>query len=998
MIGWFNKRFGTSIEERNYGALYAGFSLLLFLTTLWAVYNEVDGRRPWKEYQADFRELKVQVLLNKRRELKGKLSKDELQKTDSLLEIYDEQLHGKKLAGFQSQIDDLAMTIRKTSQKRANLKSEADNRNYMFEHSSREQDPEAAKKYKDQRIDLEHRMADLDKTIDSMDKIRAKLLADNITPIASKKKALESKRDSIYGAVADLEKKIDEADAMPLQIQQVMLNDYDRTNFGKLQMRADRCQSCHMGITDPVFADTNIFNDIGKGRHLFRTKDEAAHARKVFGPHPHPEMLKSHNIERFGCTPCHGGQPMSVDAVDHAHGFESHWEKPLLTGAYVQGACRKCHEGDYTFAMADKVSEGRKLFIDFGCFGCHEGPSIPDWKDYKVGPSLMNIGRKISREWAFKWIQNPQSWNEHTRMPNFKFNDEQTKAVVAYLFDATKSSQYKPVSASVPAGDPARGAVTLKEVGCFACHAVDEFEPRGKFKFVPTADKKLLWPNGAQDGNRVAEGNNFGPDLNKIGSKVDAAWLFDWVKNPKHFNPNSRMPILRLTDGEAADITAYLMGKKDPSFLASPPALGNLDDKKLVEKGASIIREYGCFGCHQIPGMENEGKVSVSLADFGTKTAADLYFGYLGEEQLHDTRAHFDKGPYKLGKVYMHLEDGEDWFVWTALKMKNSRVFQTDAIAQKMPVFNMTDEEAYAMTVALRSYTKAYIPASFKDPLGQYQPAVNDGHFLTHWNNCVGCHKIQGSGGFVLENLRTLMGIKGDDINPYGPPNLNTAGAKIQEPWFYNFIRNPASTPVRTWLKIRMPTYGFSPSEISRLDKFFLGLEGQSLQFTDYSYYPATEQTLAAGQQLWEKLKCQQCHAAGSTPSLGGATAVPAPNLALAGGRLKPEWIVRWISDPQAIAPGTKMPNFFGTLQEPAAADPTILGGDWKAQVSALRDYVWRIGGAKGTGSSATQADSSSMHPAAAPAVEAKNAAKPADSAAKKTAMRSVPDKKLSMR
>jgi len=280
--------------------------------------------------------------------------------------------------------------------------------------------------------------------------------------------------------------------------------------------------------------------------------------------------------------------------------------------------------------------------------------------------------------------------------------------------------------------------------------------------------------------------------------------------------------------------------------------------------------------------------------------------------------------------------------------MKNPRVFATDAIAQKMPVFNMTDEEAYALTIALRSYTKTYIPASYKNPMGNFQPAVDDGRFLTHWNNCVGCHRIEGHGGLVLDLLRAQLGLKGDDINPYGPPNLNTAGAKIQEPWFYGFLRDPSSSPVRTWLKIRMPTYAFTPEQISRLDRYFLGLEKQTLGFTDYSAYPATQASYEAGRQLFEKLKCQQCHPVGASPAIGGATAVPAPNLMLAGGTLKPEWIARWIIDPQAVAPGTKMPNFFGSLDAPAAADPTVLGGDWKAQVNALRDYVWRLGGSKG--------------------------------------------------
>lgn len=962
MISWFKKRFNTPVEERNYGPLYAGLSLLLFLGTLWAVYDEVEVRRPWKDYQKEFRELRVRVLQQRGREVLRKMNREDLSGINRELSAVNREITSGDAARAKEQIDDLALRIRALSQERANIKSEADNRNYLFEHSRREGHTEDAEDYRRERTEMEEAMAALDVTIDSLEHARAKLQTEEIDPLIARRKDLEARKDSLYGTVEDLKTAILETRAMPIDIRQVMLNDFERSNFGRLQMRADRCQTCHLGIGDPVLADTTIFTQVGPGK-VFRTEKAAERARKIFGPHPNPEMLARHPVEKFGCTSCHGGQSMAVDDVEHAHGLQAHWERPLLTGAYVQASCRKCHAGNYNFSTMKQVADGRKLFIDFGCFGCHDGPSIPDWKQYKVGPSLRNIAHKVSPAWAFNWVMRPEAWNEHTRMPNFKFTPDQAEAVVAYLFSVSRDSEFQPAS-SVPAGDPQRGAMVIHQVGCLACHTIDEFEARGAFKFTPASEGSMLWPNSAQHGNRVGEGNNFGPDLNRIGSKVSREWLYDWVRNPEHYFPGSRMPNLRLSSQEAADVTAYLTTRRSPD--ASPePSLSHMNDPQWIEKGGALIREYGCFGCHDIEGMEGESKVSVSLADFGTKTAADLYFGYLGENQLHSVRAHFTNAGYPLGSTYEYLDNGEDWFTWTALKMKNPRVFATDAIPQKMPVFNMTDEEAYALTIALRSYTKTYIPAAYTDPWGELQPAVDDGRFLVHWNNCVGCHRIEEHGGYVLDILRKQKDLQGDDILPYGPPSLNTLGAKLQEPWFHGFVNDPSSRPVRAWLDIRMPTYGFSARDISRIDKYFLGLEGETLQFTDYSFFPATTMSIEAGRQLFEKLKCQQCHSVGSSPANGGDAAVPAPNLALAGNRIKPEWIVRWVSDPQAVVPGTKMPNFFGSLDAPVPADPDILGGDRTAQLIALRDYVWRLGGAKGLGT----ADTSAV-PAAPPAAE----------------------------
>lgn len=986
MFGWFKKRHETPIEHRSYSLMYALLSLVLFVGTLGALYNEVESRRPWKDYQEDYRALRTRVLSFRMEEAKSAANVDRIKALDAEVAKIDRQLagqtagSGEALDDVQKRADEIAMDVRNISQERADLKAQADNRNYLYEHSRRERHEEEAEEYRQERIDLERRMAEHDATIDSLTKLRESLIASRIAPLRERRTALVDERDSLYKQYADLQQKLEDAESAPVKVRQVMIADMDRSNFGNVKMRTDRCQSCHLGIGDPLMADTTIFTRIGPDE-IFRKKENAERMRKVFGPHPYPELLKTHDVEKFGCTSCHGGQPSSIDDVEHAHGMEAHWEQPLLTGGYVEGSCRKCHGGSYTFAGGpagdselEWISKGRKLFVDLGCFACHEGPMVPDFKAYKVGPSLLDISRKLTPEWAVRWVLDPTSWNEHTRMPNFKFTDEQAKAVVAYLFDVSSDSRYQPVSATAPAGDAARGRQTMIDVGCIACHTIDGFEARGGFAFKRAAEGQGLWPNLARTGNRVAEGNNFGPDLDGIGSKVTAAWLYDWVRNPKHFNPSSRMPVLRLDATEAADVTAYLMSRSKQGF-ASAAHRPNLSDRRLVEQGKLLVREYGCFGCHAIEGMETESKVSVPLEDFGKKTEADLFFGFVSTQELFGVRQHFDSTGLRLGRMYQHINRGEDWFSWTVLKMKNPRIFATDQIPQKMPVFNMTDEEAYALTVLLRSQTKAYIPTSFVYNRGPIQPAIDDGRFLTHWHNCVGCHRVEGHGGHVLDDLRRVMKLEGDDILPYGPPNLNTVGQKTQEGWFYSFVRDPSSAPVRTWLKIRMPTYGFTPEEISRLDRYFLALEGRTLSFTDYSAHPATDESIAAGRELFARLKCQQCHAVGATPANGGTTAVPAPNLGLAGNRLRPEWIARWISDPQSIVPGTKMPNFFGTRAEPVAAFKDILGGNAQAQIDALRDYVWRLGGPKGNGASpipVAVADSSAPATATAPPVSAR--------------------------
>jgi hypothetical protein len=71
-----------------------------------------------------------------------------------------------------------------------------------------------------------------------------------------------------------------------------------------------------------------------------------------------------------------------------------------------------------------------------------------------------------------------------------------------------------------------------------------------------------------------------------------------------------------------------------------------------------------------------------------------------------------------------------------------------------------------------------------------------------------------------------------------------------------------------------------------------------------------------------------------------------APNFNLARARLREEWIVKWLADPQKIAPGTQMPQFwpFDEQGKPIAVIPDVLGGDPARQMEAVAAYIIDIG------------------------------------------------------
>ena len=142
------------------------------------------------------------------------------------------------------------------------------------------------------------------------------------------------------------------------------------------------------------------------------------------------------------------------------------------------------------------------------------------------------------------------------------------------------------------------------------------------------------------------------------------------------------------------------------------------------------------------------------------------------------------------------------------------------------------------------------------------------------------------------------------------PPKLMGEGRGSIPDWLLQFLANPALDPkdtdrdgVRSYLKVRMPTFYFSPIELRKLVRFFQALSQTSPCLT---FRPSrcrlTDQEIAMARALFtsKAAPCLKCHATGDPAARQVATA---PNFLLAKERLKPDWVERWIRDPQAISP-----------------------------------------------------------------------------------------------
>jgi len=663
-------------------------------------------------------------------------------------------------------------------------------------------------------------------------------------------------------------------------------------------------------------------------------KSDPYDVKPVFRTHPHrwELLIKSHVPEQFGCTTCHGGEGAQTKGVMHRkfrHGEDDHhWNDPLTEevevfgrkykGAFMQSKCDKCHYQEYTLAYAPLMSKGKKLFTDVGCWGCHP---IEGYNDLpRRGPTLTSISSKTGPGWLLNWISYPKGWRPGTRMPNFwpgavdadsvphpeghsaeqvladqkKLREREVTAIAAYLW--MNAEPAKLLVQGAPKGDAAKGKEIFESVGCKACHVAEK--------------------GSAARRSEGSSERDYAPNLWNIADKARPEWIYSWVKNPKALWPETKMPDLRLSDAEAADVTAYLLTLKSDQAWPSPKEFEKTQQlAKMAEDGKTLIAKYGCFGCHNIKGFENAQKIGTELTEHGRKAVELLDFG--------DVRF-FTEDP-------KHHQTYANW-VWE--KLHTPRVFAYERVETKMPQFDFTDEEALSILTFLKGQIGERPAPEYLAGQGEQKAAVLKGERLVFWNGCRNCHIVEKRGGMVRDQYN-------EDNQSFAPPVLTGEGWKTQPAWLFGFLKGPIT--LRPWLQIRMPTFHFPDQDATDLVHFFDAASNKSFPYLTAEADQPTGARLAETEQLFNELQCIKCHVIGELrPNQDPGSA--APNFLLAKVRLRPDWIPVWLKNPNALLDGTKMPSFWDFSDEAHPVSPSkLFNGDARAQIDALRDYLMHL-------------------------------------------------------
>jgi cytochrome c2 len=955
-------------------------ALLLVVCLGWALYNEVYGERPWKSYQKRFVKAYAAYLKNIKPQ---EASSEKTVRASAEYQRLDREAQDAERAVAQ-QVGDIDREINQAITPQILtlndafqvLRSEIGALTYKVETSSSQGAKDSLRKRIEAvkrrvvKVDVPQASGDTKETSYTFDQLDGALKA-----LRDRKGALQQRRVELLRparAVAEqrdkyLSDRIPDVSYATLNGLQNKLKDFEidiRQIYVKDVELVDRCESCHLGIREPV-----VLTKAAMG------------GEEAFVSHPDKELLKIHDPEKFGCTPCHGGNGIALTSVEKAHGRYEHWLWPLHYPENAEAGCQQCHAQEIVTAKAPVLNDGRETFRRRGCMGCHRyegfdrepeqlqsvhreieqldqqkaenqrqiGFSIqkadrtPDNAEAqrlyqhaddlkveisginaqieqldiraksllrevkKVGPDLKEVRLKLRKEWIPVWLEDPHRWRPGTKMPSFRVQPQEIRAISAFIWQAGLGGQIPPQ----PPGDPQKGKEAFETRGCMACHSMGEGSAR--------------------------EGGDFAANLTRVGEKDNYDYLVRWVHNPRERTypycpyekrdltaadyekkglpfvfdldhskcPNdghelvvqqmTPMPSLRLSIEEARDIASYLATCKRPGAQYAPADF--MDDPKMKAKGLALVRYYGCAGCHEIAGMEDEQRIGTELTREGSKPVEQLDFALLTskaeQQDWHDHKGFFD---HKLQNPAIY-DTGKE-------KAPQDRL--------KMPNFNLDKTEIDAVSTFLLGSVDPTLPASYAyRPTDQRQDIVA-GWWVVRKYNCMGCHQL------MLDQRTVFMDLKryqDPDWKDQRPPSLIGEGARVQPDWLMRFLANPSLSPsdtnrdgVRVYLKARMPTFYFSDGEIQKLVRFFAALSVQAQPYMAPKLDPLSGSEVMMARQLFqsEGAPCLKCHAIGDPAHDKFATA---PNFLLAKERLKPGWTRRWMLDPAMMMPGTAMPS-----------------------------------------------------------------------------------------
>ena len=603
---------------------------------------------------------------------------------------------------------------------------------------------------------------------------------------------------------------------------------------------------------------------------------------------------------------------------------------------------------------------GRKTITRYGCYGCHDIPNFE--KARPIGTALQDWGKKDRSRLAFEHIH---EYLHH--------HGQAGLGVKVQAIDKDTAARLKRDNEAGVRVAKARGPFKFDDV-LVSLDGVDikgiaEYETLLERTVVGSTVSVNVWRDGkllehpielkadfsmqdrVENGISQAERHEF-KSKEAEERELSAAFYYEslthhgrpgflWQKlrqprsydykmiETKAYDDRLRMPKFPFSESDIDAIATFVVG-----LVAEPPAPEYLHNpggaKGAVIKGERLLERYNCTGCHMLElpkyryATELDGLTASNPADEYPEAVALLK---------------------KLRPAQNGLT-GHTKAVKTADGVKNLPIIQFHGMTVSAPDPEDSPED---QEYTVETWDNLNIDGKEIFPTTRFTfPALN----------LDGIDPARGGAyaEWLVKRLLTNKVVDQQNLAwQMSPPPLFKEGTKVQTPWLFNFLRNPGR--VRHTTVLRMPRFNMSDAEAQALANYFAAVDGTEFPYQliaekepgylnaknqeFHKAYPDKKQDYL--QESWQVLNaplCIKCHSVAGRQVVVSDPAkdIRGPNLDLAAERLKPDWMMLWLSHPTWITPYTSMPAPF----QKGKADqfPELFGGNGAWQTVSLRDAL----------------------------------------------------------
>lgn len=624
-------------------------------------------------------------------------------------------------------------------------------------------------------------------------------------------------------------------------------------NFNEWPMRPMKfiessCLKCHVGQTEVAHADK-----LNRGLRL---------------------------IEQLGCWSCHKMKQVETYSTHKVAAGET---LASLAKTYDVNPADIRALNNLT---SDELKVGRDL-------------QLPIRTLSKTGPNLTKIASKSDRDWVRKWLENPQAFRPDTLMPRFwghgntgedsvyrdpylkdaagkplvikttDRNNAEIAAITEYLFTLSD----KPSNPKSPDGDITRGRQLVAQLGCFGCHMVGDKTPE-VFKPEPPKDDEdedeaeAREERNEQRKKQVALRNkalaqtiddvpqefrryrSHGPMLAGMGSKTDRDWLFGWLKNPKTYHAKTRMPNLRLSDQEAADVATYL------ATLKHAPT----DERQLNGSDPNVVRSLA------IEYLETQFTHADAKQRFEQGRYDDLIFDYFAPPAVVEYLKNPAHAHLRAKEIEKALDDAQK----LAERAKSAGDDALAARAKAALDAARRDKTAHESLAAQAEAVRARLNALTVE---QKRDVYLGGKLIARYG-CYSCHDIKGfetakpigvelSDWGSKEIAKLDFGLLGPDRVPrsrYAYIIQKLRDPRSFDEGKYATVKHPdtATKSPQEWLK--MPLFNLSDDDREAIATVINGMTSEPVSPLEVRQLTKQEFDIERGRWLAKELNCAGCH------------------------------------------------------------------------------------------------------------------------------------------